>query len=630
MKRHVPSSPSLVRLLVLLGVAVGACHGRSGGKVPESDLASLDTDGAGPDPDTASGCCLDSDPPVDNDVDDDGYAEDDCDDTNAEVHPDAFERCNGLDDDCDGVVDSDTAGWLDLDGDGYGTTAVVGCDDPTLPIAGAEGDCDDTEAGIHPYAAEWPCDGLDQDCDGLLAEVATVEGAASYDTIAAAVAAVPDGGKVWVCDGTYTELIDIEEGRTLTIAGWSGDAGSVVLDGQDTIALMRVQAYSSLTLEDMTLTRGNGLIDGLAEKGGGALSVIESTFVGRRLRFVDNSTIFRGGAVFLNSHSGSTGSNVSASFEDCLFSSNHANDGASGGAIGTYIFVDEFLELRMDGCTFEDNQAADIGGDISLSGFGLAEVYISNTTSSGARAVGAGGSMFFYADPTIVALDNVGIQGASSESGGGAISLQAFVPGTSMTIESSEISDCRSGADGGGIGVSSNTGSISVSVSSTLVEGCSAVDGGAFSAHLAGSSTLNMDDVTFRYNSSEDLGGALALRGDEDAVVSITGATIDENYSEQFGGGVFIGPVAGGGDGFVVEITDSSFTQNTATFSGPTALGGGIWLNSGAALSVVTSDFGLDDDANAPNDLHAPSGSYSDIGAGASFSCDPYDVCTGL
>jgi hypothetical protein len=53
----------------------------------------------------------DSDTPGDpDDRDDDGYLSqqaggDDCDDLNADIHPGAEERCNGLDDDCDGTVD---------------------------------------------------------------------------------------------------------------------------------------------------------------------------------------------------------------------------------------------------------------------------------------------------------------------------------------------------------------------------------------------------------------------------------------------------------------------------------------------------------------------------------------------
>lgn len=619
--------------LILFGFSIGGCGGHSDGKGPdgEAESASPDSSGGGSDSEGPPDSAGDSgEPPVDHDLDDDGFAEDDCDDTNAAVYPGAFEKCNGIDDDCDGIVDSDTAGWVDLDGDGYGTTAVTGCDDPSVPLAEADGDCDDAAANIHPFAAEVPCDGLDQDCDGLFGEVATVEGAASYDTILGAVEAVPDGGKVWVCDGTWSELIDIDENRNLTIAGWSGDATAVVLDGLDTTALIRIQAYGSLTLEDMTLTRGNGLIDGLAEKGGGALSVIEAAFVGRRLRFIDNSTIYRGGAVFISSHSGSTGSSVSAAFEDCTFISNSAAGGASGGAIGTYVFVDESLDLQVDGCTFEDNEASQIGGDISFSGFGPAAAAISNSSFTGAQAGGEGGSMFFYSDPTTLALSDVTIQGASSEGGGGAIYFWAVVSGSTMSIESSTISDCHTGSSGGGIKVGSFYVPIAVSLRSLVVEGSSAVEGGGIDALLRDSSILEMEDVTFRGNSVEDLGGALSLSGDSTAAVFIERGIFDQNHSSQFGGAVRVGPGAGGGVGFGVEVTDSEFTGNTATFSGPTALGGGIWLTSDAELSVVNTDFGVEDEANVPNDLHAPSGSYSDIGAGATFTCDVYGVCSGL
>lgn len=106
----------------------------------------------------------------------DGDGEDynsDCDDLNAAASSAGTEVCGGLDEDCDGSVDeggaSDALTWyLDADGDGYGDAAStqVGCSAPSGYVAD-DTDCDDADSAVHPGAAE-VCDGLDNDCDGLL------------------------------------------------------------------------------------------------------------------------------------------------------------------------------------------------------------------------------------------------------------------------------------------------------------------------------------------------------------------------------------------------------------------------------------------------------------------------------
>jgi hypothetical protein len=95
----------------------------------------------------------------------------DCDDGASDVSPAALEICNNVDDDCDGYIDSDDPnlqldetvyGFLDEDGDGFGSIPVSDPCGSRVPI---DGDCDDGDGSVYPGAPEVPGDGIDQDCD---------------------------------------------------------------------------------------------------------------------------------------------------------------------------------------------------------------------------------------------------------------------------------------------------------------------------------------------------------------------------------------------------------------------------------------------------------------------------------
>ena len=110
------------------------------------------------------------------DVDEDGFYSDvDCNDQDALINPAAAELCDGIDNDCDGESDEDdaieAALWFpDADGDGYGASLgpIGGCEGPDGYVDNAD-DCDDQDAGRNPGNTE-VCDGIDNDCDGLIDE----------------------------------------------------------------------------------------------------------------------------------------------------------------------------------------------------------------------------------------------------------------------------------------------------------------------------------------------------------------------------------------------------------------------------------------------------------------------------
>jgi len=131
-----------------------------------------DNDGFGSLDDVAQACP--GLPPV-------GYVDNalDCDDSNPDVNPDRAEICDGLDNDCNGMVDDGLSMftyYVDLDGDGFGEAAQqLDTCLSTLPFGYADNamDCDDLDPNIHPGMAE-TCDGIDNDCSGVADDGLTV------------------------------------------------------------------------------------------------------------------------------------------------------------------------------------------------------------------------------------------------------------------------------------------------------------------------------------------------------------------------------------------------------------------------------------------------------------------------
>jgi hypothetical protein len=110
---------------------------------------------------------------------------DDCDDADAAENPAALERCDGDDDDCDGLTDEASATdaltfYRDADGDTFGdaSATTTACAVPSGYVTDAT-DCDDSAAGISPSASE-ACNGQDDNCDGLTDEATAVDAPTWY------------------------------------------------------------------------------------------------------------------------------------------------------------------------------------------------------------------------------------------------------------------------------------------------------------------------------------------------------------------------------------------------------------------------------------------------------------------
>lgn len=116
------------------------------------------------------------------------------------------ELCNGIDDNCDGLIDDGftlSSFYADVDADTYGdiSSPMLACAAPAGFVTDFT-DCDDTQSAVYPGAAE-VCNGIDDNCNGT-----ADDGVAETISISA-------GGATTFCSGGSVVLTAVHSGASL-------------------------------------------------------------------------------------------------------------------------------------------------------------------------------------------------------------------------------------------------------------------------------------------------------------------------------------------------------------------------------------------------------------------------------
>lgn len=350
------------------------------------------------------------------DADNDGYSDDvDCDDSDATVHPEADEVCDGIDNNCDDLIDGTdsvdaTTMYADNDGDGYGDpeTSALACEHEESWVADNT-DCLDTDRFVHPGAVEL-CDDVDNDCDPTTTE----NGLASYFLQGAGVENLSplflgtdettpvqfladQDGELRFCPGTY--FVNMEIAANVSVVGKGQGPSNVVFDGAANGSVIEVLTSGiEFSVSNLTIQNGTGGTFNSGSLGGGIRCQIENA----------------------------TGYQVTGTLNGLIVSENTADGGGGVGVVGCV--------LDVSNTTITENYASEFGGGLAVFNFG--GLTMSDVDIQGNVATEAGGGLYYFnfnSDTMEVVLDDVTLDDNTSDAFGAGVFLGGDVSWASTT-----------------------------------------------------------------------------------------------------------------------------------------------------------------------------------------------------
>ena len=521
----------------------------------------------------------------------------DCDDGVFEINPGRTETCNGVDDDCNELIDDDpadgTTWYADRDGDGFGDldTPIEACTPPSDAVADAQ-DCDDTDEEVFPGAVE-RCNEVDDDCDGAT-DGWSVPG--DFDSIQAGIDGASSGELVCVGPGRWSENLDFS-GKDIRVEGVEGSAQTTLLPTYGTPGVLVNKGETTAAVFAGFTFDGSGDLSGGAILIDGAGLTVEDIVC----EDIDGewSESIRGGVVSVVE-----GELV---LLDARFEGNEADFGGRepGEVLGAVMYLDDATATLTD-VAFIRNEAYGYSTGNTMSAFGGA----------------------LYATGSVVRLErvdfedndvSVGSDGYSERAGGGAA---AFVNGSSLTLLDvrfaansvhcgATLTPCSS--EGGGLYLADSTAVLErVELSENSIQGESSTTSTAHGGALyASGSTLSLDQVSATDNSCAgraiSAGGALAFVSNTTATLTnvvLAANTASSRLGAAQGGAIHAETGRGG-----LTVTNAELVAN-AVSAYSTAQGGAIYATTGGVVALT--NVGMVENSLSGASLSGSAGHFED------------------
>jgi hypothetical protein len=391
-----------------------------------------------------------------------------------------------------------TSGFVDNDGDGFGTTPLDLPPGECAPAGAATvgGDCDDADATVNPAALD-ACD-RDRNCDGALV-VLVPEGCASVQAVIDA--SVASGTPATAMLGAGVHVEDVHwKGAAVMVVG--AGAGTTTLQGTGAalpVAMFDAGETSAAGLRALTVTGGscapmpaspsgtqcfgagisidsasptldsvevanNAASPGVTYPFGGGVSIRFSAATLVDVYIHDNSVNYYGAGLFVSQSNGATFTRLRVV---------HNTGATYGGGIAMLSTVN-----RIDGLILAGNQALD-GGALMIEG---ASETLANVTAFGnTGGTGCGAHVILSGSLVLV---NATFSGAPAGCNGGALN----VDGTSAATITYSNFFANGSTPFTGLSPPSGTGDLAVD---PQLADTSASDSNQWDLHLASPSPLH-------------------------------------------------------------------------------------------------------------------------------------------